>query len=154
MERDFVIPKTKTRDERGVVALDYSFQLHAECDARKVSKTPRGGRVYRAITGGKIEGPRLNGAVYPHSGGDYGVIRASDGVEDIAARFMVRATNGEWIYIQHVGYRRPDGYHVVQALFDADATGPYAWLNDAIMLANVVESDGGKRAIYSYYQAI
>ena len=151
--REFTSPEITTKGNVGKVDLSYAFRLTAIYDQRHVSQTSRGGRVYRAITGGTIEGPGLNGKVYADSGGDYGLIR-EDKVEDLSARFMTRAENGEWIYFSHVGYRRPDGYHRIQAYFDADAGGPYAWLNDAAMIATAVESPDGKRVVYTYYQAI
>ena len=153
MARDFTPPPTTTHDERGAVGLAYVFQLKAEYDPRHVEQTPRGGRAYRNITGGAVDGPRLKGKAYPDSGGDFGQIR-SDGVEDVMARFMLRADNGEWIYISHVGYRRPDGYHRLHASFDADAGGPYAWLNDAVVLVHAVESADGRHTVFTYHQAV
>lgn len=147
---DFRTPDA-TRNLPGPVELNYSFQLIAEFSERHVSRTSRGGRVFRQLRGGRIEGPLLQGTAYAGSGGDYGLIR-EDGVEDVHERFMLRAANGEWLYVSHVGYRRPDGYHRLQASFDADAGGPYAWLNDAVMLVTVDEADA--RTTYSYYQAI
>lgn len=153
MARDFTPPKTDTRTIVNPVDLAYMFRLQANFDARRIEQTPRGGRAYRAITGGNVEGPRLTAAVYPDSGGDYGQIRA-DGVEDVMARFMLRAANGEWIYVSHTGYRRPDGYHRLHAWFDADAGGPYAWLNDAVVLVHAAESANGRSATFTYHQAI
>lgn len=151
--REFTPPQTNTKGQKGEVALSYAFRLMAEFDPRRADAGENGGRAYRAIIGGTIEGAALQGHVYPDSGGDYGKI-GPDGVEQINARFMVRDRLGEWIYIEHVGYRRPDGYHRIHAYFDADANGPYAWLNDAAVLAHVEESAHGRRATYTYYQVI
>ena len=151
--REFTPPAITTKARMGAVDLSYAFRMVAQYDPRHIANGKAGGRSYRAITGGRIEGAALNGSVYPDSGGDYGVISA-DGVEQINARFMLRDDKGEWIYIHHVGCRRPDGYHRVQAFFDADANGPYAWLNDAAMLAHGEEAADGRRTTYTYYQAI
>lgn len=152
MARDFTPPPIATKDNVGVVEPSYSFQLMAQFDPRNLSDTPRGQQIYRAITGGSLEGPMLQGAVYPDSGGDYGVVRG-DGVEDIHQRFMVRDSKGEWIYIEQKGYRRPDGYIRLQAFFDADAGGPYAWMNDAAMIATG-EEQADNRVTYTYYQIL
>lgn len=154
MERQFTPPAITTKDYVGAIPLDYAFQLTARFDPRQIEQTASGGRIYRAIVGGEVRGPRLNANVYADSGGDYGVVRAVDGVEDIHSRFMVRDANGEWLYFEHVGYLRPDGYHRIQAFFDADMTGPYAWLNDAVMLGLGKESEDGREVVFTYYQAL
>jgi hypothetical protein len=152
--RDFTPPPVTTKGNVGRVALAYAFQLTAKFDPAKIEKTPRGGRVFHGVASGTISGPGLRGEVYPDSGGDYGLIRAKDHVEDLSARFMVKADNGEWLYFSHVGYRRPDGYFRIQAYLDADAGGPYAWLNDAVMIGTAEASPDGRDVTFTYYQAL
>jgi len=152
--REFTPPPVTTKDKVGQVTLAYAFQLKATFDPKKVEKTPRGERVFQGITGGTISGPGLTGTVYPDSGGDHGLIRESDKVEDLYARFMVRAANGEWLYFSHVGYRRPDGYFRIQAYFDADAGGPYAWLNDAAIIGTAEADDDRNEVTFTYYLAL
>lgn len=152
--REFTPPPTDTKGKVGKVSLAYAFQLTATYDPARVERTPRGERVFHHITGGTIAGPGLNGRVYPDSGGDFG-LRRPDRVEDLNARFMVKAADtGEWIYFSHVGYRRPDGYFRIQAYFDADAGGRYAWLNDAVVIGTAAPSTDGRQVTFTYYQAL
>lgn len=153
MQARFNVPRTDTKDKLGTVGISYAFRIEAELGAREVSPGPRGGRVYQPVLGGTVTGRTLSGSVYPASGADYGLVR-SDGVEDVLSRFMIRDAKGEWLYVEHEGYRRPDGYVRLNARFDADAGGPYAWLNDAVMIARVTERDAGRRATIDYFQAI
>ena len=151
--RAFTPPPVDTKDKVGKVDMAYAFQLKAAFDPARTEQTPRGRRTFQSITGGTITGPGLNGAVYPDSGGDYGLVR-TDGVEDLSARFMIKAADtGEWIYMSHVGYRRPDGYYRTQAYFDADAGGRYAWLNDAVVIGTAEASKDGREVTFTYYQA-
>ena len=154
MARDFTSPVITTKDFVGTVALEHAFRLQARFDPPVVERTPRGDRLFQNIIGGTIDGPGLAGEVYPDSGGNHGLVRLADGVEDVQARFMVRARNGEWIYTSHVGYRRPDGYYRIQASFDADAGGPYAWLNDAVMIGTAEASTDGCGIAFTYFQAL
>jgi hypothetical protein len=153
MARSFTPPNVDTKDRVGKVDLAYAFQLRAVFDPAHPERSPNGHRVFQAITGGKISGPGLTGAVFPDSGGNYGTIR-SDKVEQLYARFMVRAESGEWLYFSHVGYRRPDGYFRIQAYFDADAQGPFAWLNDAVLIGTAEASKDGRAVTFTYYQAL
>jgi hypothetical protein len=153
MARAFTPPKVDTKDKVGKVDLAYAFQLKAQFDPVHLEKTPHGQRAFRGLAGGTISGPGLKGAVYPDSGGDFGAIRP-DKVEQLNARFMVKADNGEWLYFSHVGYHRPDGYFRIQAYFDADSYGPYAWLNDAVLIGTAEGSRDGREVTFTYYQAL
>ncbi len=149
MARTFSAPPITTKGNIGAVAMVYAFRLEARFDPAHVEG---GRRVFQGITGGTITGPGLTGTVYPDSGGENGVIRA-DGTHDLSARFMVRDAKGEWLYFNHVGYARPDGYYRLQAYFDADAGGPYAWLNDAVMIGSATASGDGRDVTIDYHQA-
>jgi hypothetical protein len=149
--REFTPPPITTKGNIGAVSLDYAFKIEAEFDPRRQTRTPRGGRLFQPITGGVISGPRLNGKVYPDSGGELDFVRP-DRVEDINARFMLNADNGEWIYVEHSGYHRQgDGYYRVAAFFDAEGSGNYAWLNDTIVIATAQLASDGRRAVFTYY---
>jgi hypothetical protein len=153
MARTFTPPKVNTKGEIGPVTLAYAFQLKARFDPAHRETTPHGQRVFQSITGGTITGPGLTGAVFPDSGGNFGAVR-SDGVDQLYARFMVKAGNGEWLYFSHVGYHRPDGYFRIQAYFDADVQGPHAWLNDAVLIGSAEASQDGRDVTFTYYQAL
>ncbi len=149
--REFTVPPVTTRNERGEVKPEYAFQLRARFEPVYETHTSRGTRLYQDIAAGELTG-RITGKVYPDSGGEYGLLRA-DGVEDINQRFMINTRDGEWIYIAHSGYRRrKDGYYRVQANFDADLRGNYAWLNDAVWIAAVERSADGKSSTYTYFE--
>src|SRR5665213_3784675 len=107
--RDFVVPKTGTK-LRGKIELEYAFKLTAHYDPPQESHTPRGTFRYQDIVSGDVSGARITASVYPDSGGQYDTVRA-DHVRDVDAHFMVKADNGEWLYMEHVGYRRTDGYY-------------------------------------------
>lgn len=151
--REFTLPKVATREQRGEVRLEPAFRLDAKFDPLRESRTPHGTRLYQDITAGTLSG-RIAGRVYPDSGGEYGLLRA-DGVEDVNQRFMLNTDDGEWIFIAHAGYRRrKDGYCRVQASFDADLRGRYAWLNDAVWIATVDTAPDRRSAVYHYCEVV
>jgi hypothetical protein len=149
--REFVVPKTDTKI-LGEVKLEYAFQLRARFDPPRSSHTTKGDFRYQDITGGDVVGERLKAAVYSDSGGQYDTVRA-DRVRDVDAHFILKAENGEWIYVEHVGYRRPDGYYRAIAYIDADAKGAYDWLNNTTFVVTAKESPDGREVVFYYYAA-
>jgi len=149
--REFVVPKTDTK-VRGEVKLEYAFQLRARYDAPMTSATPKGSFRYQDITSGDVRGERLKATVYPDSGGQYDTVR-DDGIRDVDAHFMLKAENGEWIYMEHVGYRRTDGYYRAIAYVDADTQGKYDWLNNSTFVVTAQESPDQREVVFSYYLA-
>ncbi|HXR91830.1 MAG TPA: DUF3237 family protein [Steroidobacteraceae bacterium] len=149
--RDFVVPKTDTKIQ-GEVRLEYAFQLTAHYDPPKVSQTPKGAFRYQDIVSGEVRGAHLNATVYPDSGGQYDTVR-SDKIRDVDAHFMLKAENGEWIYMEHVGYRRPDGYYRAIAYVDAETKGAYDWLNNTTFVVTAQESADQREVVFHYYVA-
>ena len=149
--REFVVPKTDTK-ALGEVRLEYAFELHAHFDSPHNSRTPKGDFRYQDITSGEVKGERLNAQVEPDSGGQYDTVRA-DRIRDVDAHFMLKAENGEWIYVEHVGYRRPDGYYRAIAYIDADTKGAYDWLNNTTFVVTARESAGEREVTFYYYVA-
>jgi hypothetical protein len=149
--RDFVVPKTDTKI-LGKVELEYAFQLRARFDAPHASRTPKGDFRYQDIASGDVRGERLNAAVYADSGGQYDTVRP-DHVRDVDAHFILKAENGEWIYVEHVGYRRPDGYYRAVAYIDADTKGAYDWLNNTTFVVTAKESADEREVVFYYYVA-
>ena len=149
--REFVVPKTDSK-VMGDVKLEYAFQLHARCDAPHISRTPKGDFRYQDITSGELKGERFNATVYPDSGGQYDTVRA-DRIRDVDAHFILKADNGEWVYMEHVGYRRPDGYYRVIAYVDADVKGAYDWLNNTTFVVTAKESPDQREVVFYYYTA-
>lgn len=149
--RDFVVPKTDTK-VLGEIKLDYAFKLHAQYDPAHVSHTPKGDFRYQDIVGGEVSGERLRATVYADSGGQYDTVRA-DRVRDVDAHFILKADNGEWIYVEHVGYRRTDGYYRAIAYIDADAKGAHDWLNNTTFVVTAQESPDERTVVFYYYAA-
>jgi hypothetical protein len=149
--RDFVVPKTDTK-VMGDVRLEYAFQLRAQYDPPSLSHTPKGTFRYQDLTSGEASGERLKATVYPDSGGQYDTVRG-DRVRDVDAHFILKADNGEWIYMEHVGYRRPDGYYRAIAYVDADTKGAYDWLNNTTFVVTAKESPDERGVVFYYYVA-
>jgi len=149
--RDFVVPKTDTKI-LGEVKLEYAFQLHARYDAPRVSRTPKGNFRYQDITSGDVRGDRFNATVYPDSGGQYDTVRP-DRVRDVDAHFILKAENGEWLYMEHVGYRLPDGSYRAIAYIDADTKGTNDWLNNTTFVVTAKESSDEREVAFYYYVA-
>jgi hypothetical protein len=149
--REFVVPKTDTK-VLGEVRLDYAFELRAQYDAPQISHTPRGDFRYQDLTAGTVRGERLNATVYPDSGGQYDTLRA-DRIRDVDAHFILKTDDGEWIYVEHVGYRRPDGYYRAIAYIDADTKGAHDWLNNTTFVVTAQESADQREVVFHYYAA-
>jgi hypothetical protein len=104
-----VFPDASTMAE---VRLEFVFQVRLHFTrVHSIEKMPTGagrGAVY--VDSGVVEGPRLNGAVVPGSGGDWALFRP-DGVLSFDARYMLQADDGTLILLKNRGYlwgRRPD----------------------------------------------
>ena len=65
--------------------------------------TPQGERRYVPLLGGVVQGPELNGTVLP-GGFDWHLMRA-DGVLEIAAHYVICATDGSLIEVKSDGLR-------------------------------------------------
>lgn len=149
--REFVVPKTDTK-VLGSVALEYAFRLTAHYDAPQLSRTPRGTFRYQDIVSGEMSGERVKATVYPDSGGQYDIVRA-DRIRDVDAHFMLKADNGEWLYLEHVGYRRNDGYYRAIAYIEADLKGAYEWMNNTTFVVTANESADQREVVFHYYMA-
>ena len=149
--REFVVPKTDTK-ALGEIRLEYAFELRARFDPAHTSRTPKGDFRYQDIITGEVKGERLNAQVEPDSGGQYDTVRP-DHVRDVDAHFMLKAENGEWIYVEHVGYRRTDGYYRAIAYIDADTKGTYDWLNNTTFVVTAKESPDEREVTFYYYVA-
>ena len=149
--REFVVPKTNTRI-LNKIELEYAFKLTAHYDPPKESHTPRGTFRYQDIVSGELSGARITASVYPDSGGQYDTVRA-DKVRDVDAHFMLKADNGEWLYMEHVGYRRTDGYYRAIAYVETDLKGGCEWMNNTTFVVIAKESADQREVVFSYYIA-
>jgi hypothetical protein len=98
------------------------FTIEAELDAVvTLGRTPYGERRLVGITGGTVNGPKLNGRILP-GGADWQIIR-SDGAADIQARYMVESDGGGRVLVESKGLRHapPD---VLQKLARGENVDP------------------------------
>jgi hypothetical protein len=138
--------------EVGEVRLDYAFQLHARYEAPRLQRTPKGDFRYQDLVSGEVTGARLKASVYPNSGGQYDTVR-SDRVRDVDAHFILNAANGERLYVEHFGFRTPEGYYRAIAYLDADAKGAHDWVNDTTFVVTARESPDEREVVFTYYVA-
>jgi len=153
MEATFIPPVIETKSLIGEVTLEPAFRIDLALSERHLETTPRGARIHQRITDGTISGSRLQGAVFGNGAGEYGLIR-SDRTAELLMRFMINAINGEWLYAHLVGYQRADGYARLQAVFDADAQGPHAWLNESMFIATMDEAADGRARTLTLFEAV
>ena len=153
MDATFIAPPIATKSLIGEVILEPAFRIELELSERRMEETARGRRIHQRVVGGTLSGPKLQGSVFANGGGEYGLVR-SDETAELLTRFVINAANGEWLYAHLVGYQRPDGYARLQAVFDADAQGPHAWLNENMFIGTMSESADRRRRILSLFEAV
>ncbi len=149
--RNCVVPEANTRIV-GKVELEYAFKLTAHYDLPQQSATPRGTFRYQDILSGEVSGARITATVYPDSGGQYDAVRA-DHIRDVDAHFMLKADNGEWLYVEHVGYRRSDSYYRAIGYIETDLKGAYEWMNNTTFVVTAQESADQRDVVFYYYVA-
>lgn len=66
-----------------------------------VGTGPYGQRLIVEVTGGRFEGPRLNGRLLGHAGGDWLLLGGGYGHLDVRATFVT--DDGASLYVQYVG---------------------------------------------------
>jgi len=128
--------------------LEPLFEINAEIGVPTViANAPGGTRVIVPVTGGKFEGPRLKGTVEA-SGADWFLIRP-DGVGVIDVRLVLKADDGEAIYMTYTGRgtMTANGLQGISTAptFEASTKGKYAWLNSVQAIAEGETTPGGVR---------
>lgn len=149
--------------------LEFAFKIHLNLGDRvKIDSVPSGGgRGFVPVTGGSIEGPRLQGRVVPYSGGDWPNIRP-DGVVAFNARYILEASDGTLIYLKNRGYRHapPDIAKRMEALEPVDPSsyyfriapefetpvGPHDWLTRTVFVGTADRRKG--YTIFYYYEVL
>lgn len=117
---------------------------------QELGAAPLGRRRIIPITGGRIEGARLNGRVLP-GGADWQIVRA-DGVADLDARYTVESDDGALIYVSNRGLRHgppevlaqlargedvdPGLYYMRTQPWFETGDARYAWLNRTICVGS------------------
>lgn len=118
-----------------VPQLEFVMQLRVTIgQAYSVGETAHGRRVVIPITGGAFEGPRLRGSVVS-GGADYQLVRQDMQRTELEAIYDIRTDDGTHIHVRNRGLISDGGsYFRTAPHFETDATGPYAWLNNAIFV--------------------
>jgi len=132
------------------IGLDFAFEIVARIGVPLTGGAGRlGQRRIIPITGGTVQGPRLNGRVMA-GGADYELIRP-DGNSRLEAHYGIEAEDGTPIYIVNRGLYvappevtarldagedvPPSEYYLRAApVFDAPA-GPHGWLSDHLFVS-------------------
>ena len=140
---------------------------HVECDVAVVVSlgvAPAGERRYVPLTGGTVTGPELSGRIV-EGGVDWQVARA-DGALEIAAHYVVRASDGGLIEIRSDGLRhgpaevmqrlargeavRPDEYFFRTVI--RFTTGAPAWLHLNKTMAIAVGRRESAKVVLDFYR--
>jgi len=146
------------------VKLEYVFQIRVDFSERVSFNTPTGTQVYVPTISGKIEGPRLQGIVWPHSGADF----AANGHLD--AHYMLQASDGAMIYIHNTGYiyrkdQQPmsrndpswggdaEYYFRITPYFNAPV-GPHDWLTRTVIVGSGRRHAKPDCTVFTYYAVL
>ncbi|NOW47972.1 hypothetical protein FHW96_004156 [Novosphingobium sp. SG751A] len=144
--------------------LEFAFRIRLDFPpgARSRFALPGGTlRGYVPVIGGTVTGPRLNGTVIAHSGGDWPLIRP-DGVIAFDARYLIHAEDGTPIQVFNRGYAHApahiqarieagepidpaDNYFRISPVFEAPG-GPHDWLTRTVFAGT-----GEKHADHSFF---
>lgn len=96
--------RTETNRSEAMLDTQPIFAIEANLeDILTVGRTPYGERRFVAITGGRVQGRKLNGRILP-GGADWQIVRA-DGAADIQARYLIEAENGARVAVESEGLR-------------------------------------------------
>lgn len=149
------------------IELEHAFDVKVEFGDDRVVFGPLPGGDKQGYTpphGGVISGPRLEGEVVPHSGGDYARVRG-DGVIELNAHYLLKASDGTLIYIENRGYlvSAPKGHDVVndqglvQPLYFKFTPrfrvpqGPHDWLARTVIVGSGERRTDPDHSIFRYY---
>ncbi len=115
------------------------------------------------ITGGRVEGPMLNGSI-ENNGADWQIV-TPDGVAIIDTRYLLRLDDGAFAYLQTRGLRHgppemiaelakgnpvdPSLYYFRVTLTFETSSGRYAWLNRAMAIGCAMRL--GQAVVYDAY---
>jgi hypothetical protein len=117
------------------------FTIEAGLDAvLNLGPTPYGERRIIGITGGTVQGPKLNGRILP-GGADWQIIR-SDGAADIQARYTIEADSGALILVNSVGLRHGPP-EVLERLARGDKVDPALYYFRTVMRFETADAELG-----------
>ncbi len=132
------------------VGLEPAFSVTIEHDEAEEIAGPSGTRLFRKINGGQVSG-RINGSLYANGAGEFSLLRP-DGVAEVNSHMLLRAEDGQWLYLYHMGYARPDGYFRVTSWVDSDVRGEYNWTTGLFFIGTGQMAADGKSTTIHYYE--
>ena len=150
LERQYAVAADHGSEFIADVGFDPAFSLAIEHDPAEAIAGPSGTRQFRKITGGRLTG-RLAGSIYPNGGGEYSLLRP-DGVSEINSHVILRADDGQWLYLYHMGYARPDGYYRVTSWVDADVRGELDWVAGLFFIGTGTMAADGRSTTINYFE--
>ena len=107
------------------------FTIDAELEAMlNFGSTPYGERRIIGISGGTVQGPKLNGRILP-GGADWQIVR-SDGAADISARYTIETDTGARILVKSDGLRHGPP-EVLERLARGDKVDPALYYFRTVM---------------------
>jgi hypothetical protein len=132
------------------LATDFLFRMEIAVAAPQViGDMPLGDRRLGLITGGRFEGPGLNGVVLP--GGADWLLTGNDGATRLDVRAALQSDEGQVIGITYQGVRHappdvaarmaagelvpPGSYYMRTAIRFEAGPGPHEWLNRLLAVA-------------------
>lgn len=134
------------------VETEYLFDLIITLDAESSNSSgggPYGSRESILISGGRIEGPEINGEIL--YGSDYGISRADD-VFELRVQLLIRTDDDQIIYMSYNGiiHTTPEGetYWRILPNFETGAE-KYAWLNRTFTVGTFENLDD--QLVYKVY---
>lgn len=131
--------------------LEYAFAIRVYfAHRKKFGALPSGFvRGFTSAIGGDVKGPKLNGKVVPHSGGDWPAYWPGGGVE-FSAQYLLEADDGTQIVIKNRGFRYatpevtarmerldpvdPSEYYMRLSPFFEAPVGPHDWMNRTVFV--------------------
>jgi len=153
--------------EMKALGLDPVFIFQIEVKPPSIiGATPGHDRRIGEITGGRFEGPRLNGKILS-GGSDWQSLRA-DGTTTLNVRLVMQTDDGELIAMTYLGMRHgpkevldriargdkvnPTEYYMRATPYFETASEKYGWLNRIVSVAYGHRMAGG--AIYQVFQVL
>jgi hypothetical protein len=149
--------------------LEYAFAFKVMFSKRvKMGTLPNGSlRGYTGVTGGEVKGPKLNGTVVPHSGGDWPMYWPNGAVE-FTANYMLQAEDGTLILVKNRGFRyaTPEVTARMERLDPVDASeyymrlspffeapvGRYDWMNRTVFVGTANRQ--ADHSVFRFWQVL
>lgn len=150
-------------------SLEYAFEIKIDLSNRFRYGPAADGleRGYVGVLGGTVTGPRFNGRIVPHTGGDWPEIWP-DQTCDFNARYLIEADDGTLIQIRNSGIRHgpkevlerlqnyqpvdPSEYYMrITPRFDAPE-GPHAWLSKTIFIGTANRRED--HSVFNYWAVL